>query len=167
MNKLEPCVVELKDANVGYGRFRNFSGQISEFNQNGERSFALWLDQETAEFLDEKGFNVKWPKPMENKFDEPDKRSPFLMVKVRYRYANGELKPADRAPYISLLFDGDRKEYDELTVHALDNLRLINCDVKINGYISKRFAQNSTLVCELVSLVGEVDTSNYVKTYVR
>lgn len=70
----------VEGANIGY---RQFTGEPTEFNQYGEKSFVIFLDnQEDIDFLLELGLNVKVPVPDETRDPELDRRKPFLKVKL-------------------------------------------------------------------------------------
>ena len=60
--------------------FRNFSGEPSKFNPNGDRTFNVVITPEEAERLDKQGWNVKTLPPRE----EGDSETPTLPVRVFY-----------------------------------------------------------------------------------
>ena len=71
--------------------YRNFAGAGSKFNREGDRNFAIIIeDQETANKLAELGWNVKI-KPPRDADDEPFM---FLPVKVKFN---------DRGPNVYLI----------------------------------------------------------------
>ena len=76
--------VNLEDVRIG---FRNFEGREGMYNRAGERSFAVFLDRQTAEAMAEDGWNVKFPKENDRKVDpdEPE-RDPYLQVSVGFDY---------------------------------------------------------------------------------
>lgn len=76
--KLQP--VNFEDARIG---FKNFEGREGPFNRKGDRSFAVFLDRQTAEAMAQDGWNVKFPKPIEGQVDpDADERDPYLQVTV-------------------------------------------------------------------------------------
>ena len=80
-------VVQIDDARIIY---RNFAGAPSKFNREGDRNFAVVIDdQDIAEALTEKGWNVKIKPPRE----EGDEPFMFLPVKVKFN---------DRGPKVYL-----------------------------------------------------------------
>ena len=115
-------VVQIDDARIIY---RNFAGAPSKFNREGDRNFAVVIDdQDIAEALTEKGWNVKIKPPRE----EGDEPFMFLPVKVNFN---------DRGPRVYLqnsLGGRNRVTLDEDTVGILDNVDITNVDLDIRPY---------------------------------
>ena len=115
-------VVQIDDARIIY---RNFAGAPSKFNREGDRNFAVVIDdQDIAEALTEKGWNVKIKPPRE----EGDEPFMFLPVKVKFN---------ERGPRVYLqnsLGGRNRVTLDEDTVGILDNVDIINVDLDIRPY---------------------------------
>ena len=115
-------VVQIDDARIIY---RNFAGAPSKFNREGDRNFAVVIDdQDIAEALTEKGWNVKIKPPRE----EGDEPFMFLPVKVKFN---------DRGPKVYLqnsLGGRNRVTLDEDTVGILDNVDITNVDLDIRPY---------------------------------
>ena len=115
-------VVQIDEARIIY---RNFAGAPSKFNREGDRNFAVVIeDQDIAEALTEKGWNVKI-KPPREVADEPFM---FLPVKVKFN---------ERGPRVYLqnsLGGRNRVTLDEDTVGILDNVDIINVDLDIRPY---------------------------------
>ena len=115
-------VVQIDDARIIY---RNFAGAPSKFNREGDRNFAVVIeDQDIAEVLTEKGWNVKIKPPRE----EGDEPFMFLPVKVKFN---------DRGPKVYLqnsLGGRNRVTLDEDTVGILDNVDITNVDLDIRPY---------------------------------
>lgn len=61
--------------------YRNFTGRPGPYNEEGERSFAILLDEELAKGLVDRGLNIK-PR---RKLDDDDEQMYFLPVAVSYR----------------------------------------------------------------------------------
>lgn len=61
--------------------FRNFAGRPGPYNEEGERSFAILLDEELAKSLSDGGMNIK---PLKRR-EEDDEQMYYLPVAVRYR----------------------------------------------------------------------------------
>ena len=115
-------IVQIDDARIIY---RNFAGAPSKFNREGDRNFAVVIDdQDIAEALTEKGWNVKIKPPRE----EGDEPFMFLPVKVKFN---------DRGPRVYLqnsLGGRNRVTLDEDTVGILDNVDITNVDLDIRPY---------------------------------
>ena len=115
-------VVQIDDARIIY---RNFAGAPSKFNREGDRNFAVVIeDQDIAEALTEKGWNVKIKPPRE----EGDDPFMFLPVKVKFN---------ERGPRVYLqnsLGGRNRVTLDEDTVGILDNVDITNVDLDIRPY---------------------------------
>ena len=115
-------VVQIDEARIIY---RNFAGAPSKFNREGDRNFAVVIDdQDIAEALTEKGWNVKIKPPRE----EGDEPFMFLPVKVKFN---------DRGPKVYLqnsLGGRNRVTLDEDTVGILDNVDITNVDLDIRPY---------------------------------
>ena len=115
-------VVQIDDARIIY---RNFAGAPSKFNREGDRNFAVVIeDQDIAEALTEKGWNVKIKPPRE----EGDEPFMFLPVKVKFN---------ERGPRVYLqnsLGGRNRVTLDEDTVGILDNVDITNVDLAIRPY---------------------------------
>lgn len=115
-------VVQIDEARIIY---RNFAGAPSKFNREGDRNFAVVIeDQDIAEALTKKGWNVKIKPPRE----EGDEPFMFLPVKVKFN---------ERGPRVYLqnsLGGRNRVTLDEDTVGILDNVDITNVDLDIRPY---------------------------------
>ena len=102
--------------------FRNFRGEASKYNNEGNRNFALVIpDEDIAEELTKRGWNVKIKPPR----DEDDDPFMYLPVKVKFN---------DRGPRIYLITGDRRNELDEESVGILDNVDIISVDLDIRPY---------------------------------
>lgn len=61
--------------------FKNFRGEEGAYNRKGDRNFVIFLDNDMATKLSEQGWNIKFPKPLEEPDDE-DTRNPYLQVSI-------------------------------------------------------------------------------------
>lgn len=74
--------LNLESVRIG---FRNFEGREGPYNKAGERSFAVFLDRETAEQLASEGWNVKFPKEPQGRVDPDEElRDPYIQVSVSF-----------------------------------------------------------------------------------
>jgi hypothetical protein len=70
--------INIANARIG---FRNFSGKEGQYNPQGNRNFAVFLDDiDQARELEAEGWNIRWLKPR----DEDEEEQPMLNVKVAF-----------------------------------------------------------------------------------
>lgn len=113
-------VLQMDDARIVY---RNFAGEGSKFNREGDRNFAVIIEtQEIANELIDRGWNVKIKPPR----DEDDTPFMFLPVKVKFN---------DRGPTVYLKSgNADPVRLDEESVGCLDEIDIISVDADIRAY---------------------------------
>ena len=112
-------ILQIDDARIIY---RNFSGEGSKFNREGDRNFSLIIDDPAvADELVAQGWNVKIREPRE----EGD--NPFIHLPVKVKFN-------DRGPRIYLITGDRRNELDEESVGILDNIDIISVDLDIRPY---------------------------------
>lgn len=87
--------------------FRNFAGKEGRYNQEGDRNFAVLLDEKKAEEMFEAGWNVKALKARE----EGDPEQPYLQVSVSYKR---------RPPTIVMLTTRGRTTLPEDMIEIID-----------------------------------------------
>lgn len=105
--------------------FKNFSGRPSQFNEEGERNFAILLDEGTAEAMAADGWNVKTLKPRDDA-DEGEPNQPFLPIKVEYRKGT--------PPRVVQITERGRLNLSEGEVMVLDWVDIKNCDIMFRPY---------------------------------
>lgn len=99
--------------------YRNFRGEQSQFNHEGDRNFCVFIDNpDQANLLSEEGWNVKIRKARDE-----DVVSHYIKVNVSYRF---------RAPRIFLHAGNTVTEITEETVALLDDADILACDLTIN-----------------------------------
>lgn len=118
--------------------FRNFSGNVSQYNRTGARTFACELPVEFAGQLASDGVNVKYSKDADG---FPDHERPFISVKVRY-----DIKP----PKIFLVEGNTKTLLSEDTVGVLDSADIVRADLVITPVY--------------YDVNGNTGFSNYLKT---
>lgn len=113
-------ILQIDNARIVY---RNFTGEGSKFNREGDRNFAVIIeDEETANELVERGWNVKIKPPR----DEDDAPFMFLPVKIKFN---------DRGPTAYLKSgNADPVKLNEETISCLDEIDIMNVDIDIRAY---------------------------------
>lgn len=112
-------IVQIDDARIIY---RNFSGAPSKFNREGDRNFALVIDDEDiCDALVNDGWNVKIKPPRE----EGDNPFMFLPIKIKFN---------DRGPSVYLKTGRNVNKLDEETVSILDNVDILSVDLDVRPY---------------------------------
>lgn len=102
--------------------YRNFSGLPSKFNREGDRNFAMVIDDEKiADELAKDGWNVKIKPPR----DEDDSPFMYLPVKVKFN---------DRGPAVYLKSGRVTNKLDEESVECLDHVDILDVDLDIRPY---------------------------------
>lgn len=112
-------ILQIDDAKI---IFKNFSGAPSKFNREGDRNFALVIDDEelAAELVD-LGWNVKVKPPRE----EGDNPFMYLNVKVKFN---------DYGPTVYLKTGSAMNKLDEESVETLDHVNILGVDLDIRPY---------------------------------
>lgn len=103
--------------------FRNFSGKEGQYNREGDRNFAVLIDETVATAMTEDGWNIKWLKPR----GEEEEQAPqaYLPVSVNFK---------GRPPRIVLITSRGRTNIDEDSVEMLDWVDIINVDLIVRPY---------------------------------
>lgn len=103
-------------------RFRNFAGRPDEYTREGDRSFALVIeDEELANKLREDGWNVKMRLPKE------EGAEPWYYLKVKVNFDG-------IPPKIVEVTSRNRVALNEDTVGILDTAELKSVDVEVSPY---------------------------------
>lgn len=112
-------IVQIDDARIC---FRNFSGRPDKYNREGDRNFALVIeDQEVADAFIEQGWNVKIRPPRE------DGEDPFMYLAVKIKFN-------DRGPNVYLKTGRATNRLDEESIDCLDNVDILGVDLDIRPY---------------------------------
>lgn len=101
--------------------FRNFAGKEGQYNREGDRNFAVILDNQVAEQLLADGWNVKYLKARE----EDDVPTPYIQVSVGYK---------GRPPRIVMITSRKRQEIGEDLVEMLDWVDIKQVDLIFRPY---------------------------------
>lgn len=103
--------------------FRNFAGKEQQYNREGDRNFAVLLDDNIAEQMLADGWNVKYMKPRED--DEDETQQAYLQVSVGYK---------GRPPKIVMITSRGRTNIGEDEVETLDWVDILNADLIVRPY---------------------------------
>ncbi len=101
--------------------FRNFKGAEGQYNREGDRNFAVLLDEDVAAQMAKDGWNVKWLKARE----EGDVEQPYLTVAVNFK---------GRPPRVVMITSRGRTNLGEDEVEILDWADLRNVDLIVRPY---------------------------------
>lgn len=104
--------------------FRNFQGKESQYNREGDRNFAVLIDDKTAEDMAADGWNVKWLKQRED-VEEDEAPQAYLQVSVNFK---------GRPPRVVMITSRGRTNLDEESVATLDWVDLTNVDLIVRPY---------------------------------
>lgn len=101
--------------------FKNFSGEGSKFNREGNKNFCVVLDHETARDLEADGWNIKYLRPRE----EGEESTPYLQVTVAY----GNIPPK-----VIMIAGRNKTPLDSVAIGTLDYAEIRNVDLIIRPY---------------------------------
>lgn len=112
-------ILQIDDARIVY---RNFAGEASAYNREGDRNFAVVIEtEEQAEALKAEGWNVKF-KPSRS---DPDDIFRYLPVKIKFN---------DRGPIIYMVMGDQEVRLTEENVKNLDKADIARVDMDIRPY---------------------------------
>lgn len=137
-------ILQIDNAKIVY---RNFTGEGSKFNREGDRNFAVIIeDEDMADELVKAGWNVKIKPPR----DEDDSPFMFLPVKVKFN---------DRGPIVYLKSgNADPVKLDEDSVKILDEIDILSVDMDIRPYNWEvNGKEGRTAYLQSIFVVQEVD----------
>lgn len=104
--------------------FRNFSGNATQYNQEGNRNFCLLLDPPSAKMMGELGWPVKQLKVNEE-YDNGEAPQDFIRVKVSYR---------GRPPRVVLVTKRGKTALEEQDIDVLDMADVQYVEATLNPY---------------------------------
>lgn len=103
--------------------FRNFAGKEGQYNREGDRNFAVLLDEKIAQDMAEDGWNVKMLQPRSE--DEGEEPQAYLPVSVNFK---------GRPPRIVLITSRGRSNLGEDQIEMLDWADILNVDLIVRPY---------------------------------
>lgn len=112
-------ILQVNDARIIY---RNFRGEGSKYNREGDRNFAMIIpNQELADELIAHGWNVKIKAPREEGED------PFMYLPIKVKFN-------DRGPHIYLMTGDRTNRLEEDMVSMLDDIDICSVNLDIRPY---------------------------------
>lgn len=143
-------ILEIDDARIC---FRNFRGEGSLYNNEGDRNFSLVIpDEEIAEALmnDKNEFGVGWNVKIRAPREEGEAPFMHLPVKVKYTERSG--------PRVYLISGKNRVELNEDTIGMLDDIDIKSVDMNIRPYDGEgRFGPFRSAYLQSIYIVQNVD----------
>lgn len=107
--------------------FRNFAGREGQYNREGDRNFAVVIeDKALIKSMEEEGWNIKYLNPR----DEEDEPTAYLQVSVNY----GGKFPPKVVMITERLGKRIRTDLDESSVESLDWVDISSADMTLNPY---------------------------------
>lgn len=163
----QPRSVTFQDARI---IFRNFAGKEGQYNREGDRNFALILeDRAVADAMLNDGWNVKFLKARE----EGDEPQPYIQVSVSYK---------NRPPRVVMITSRGRTDIPEDMLEILDWVDISNVDLILNPYAWGPIQGKSGIKAYLKSIyitiqedelekkyadIQEIDSSKSVMSYTK
>lgn len=122
MSKFVEDPIRLEDVYIPNGRWRNFSGVVTEVNKTGDRKFNIFLPPDLAEMMKDIGWYVKYKEP----YRDGDDGTWFIEVTVSWKR---------NPPVIELITsDGASVYLNESNVDILDSTDIEHATVELNPY---------------------------------
>lgn len=101
--------------------FRNFAGREGKYNREGDRNFAVLLDEDVAEKLSKDGWNVKWLAARE----EGDEDQAYMSVSVGFK---------GRPPKLCMITSKGRTFLGEEECEVFDWVDIKTVDLLVRPY---------------------------------
>lgn len=112
-------ILQIDDARIVY---RNFAGEGSKFNREGDRNFAVVIDTRAhADELVDRGWNIRVKPPRE------DGDEPFMYLPVKIKFN-------DRGPNVYLKTGSRVNRLDNESIGCIDNLDILGVNLDIRPY---------------------------------
>lgn len=146
--------LNIENANILPGGWRNFAGRETEINRDGKRTFCVVIPEDMVEVLTADGWNVK-----ERRYeDEPENTFHFLTVNVSYR--------GYYPPEIAIFANGVRTDLDQDTVGQIDRMRIKKASLSINPSrwdVNGKTGISAYLDCLYIAIDEEAWKSNFAE----
>jgi len=118
-------ILEINDARIIY---RNFEGRGDKYNREGDRNFALLIQDEDIKdqlINDANQYGVSWNVKIKPPREDGDMPFMYLPVKVKF---------TDRGPNCYLQSGSNMTRLTEETVSCLDDIEIQSVDLDIRPY---------------------------------
>ena len=144
-------ILQIDDARIIY---RNFAGAGSKFNREGDRNFAVIVeDQEMADALIDAGWNVRIKPPRD------EEESPFMYLPVKIKFN-------DFGPIVYLKTGDAMNKLDEESVACLDNVDILGVDLDIRPFDWEVNGKTGrTAYLQSICVIQEID--RFAERYMR
>lgn len=103
--------------------FRNFAGKEGMYNREGDRNFAVLIDDKTAAAMEADGWNIKFLKPRDD--EEGALPQAYLQVSVNFK---------GRPPRVVMITSRGRTTLHEDEVEVLDWADIQTTDLIVRPY---------------------------------
>lgn len=142
--------LNLENAIILPGRFRNFSGTPGQYNREGERSFCVQIDDpKIAQQLLNDGWNVRTLQPR----NPDDEVTYFLRVHIGYKF---------RPPVTYMVTNKKKTELFEDTIKCLDRMEIRCADLTIHPRV---WNDDGDIKAWLVEMYANVESSRFANKY--
>lgn len=101
--------------------FRNFSGKEGQYNREGDRNFAVILDEATAKVMEKDGWNIRYLASRE----EGEEDTPYIQIAVSFK---------NRPPRVTMITSTSRTTLNEEDIAVLDWADIRTCDLMARAY---------------------------------
>jgi len=136
--------------------FKNFAGKESQYNREGDRNFAVKLDETVATQMADDGWNVKFLNPRES--DEETEGGPQAYLPVSLSFKG-------RPPNVVLITSRGRTHLGEGDVEMLDWADIVNVDLIVNPYAWGPINGKSGIKAYLKSIYVTIDEDPLERKY--
>ena len=147
-------VIRFENVNGRAIMYRNFTGKAGTYNNEGERSFCLSVDEETAAELRADGFNVR--ERSRTNDDGETTTLLYLPIKVNMN--------SRRPPQINQVTKNGVTTLDEDTISNLDWAEIINASISISAY-NWTYGNKSGVSAYLQELLVEIEDESFLSKY--
>lgn len=149
-NKTKTQLLQIDDARIC---FKNFSGEGSMYNAEGNRNFSVIIpNEEIAEALknDKNEYGVGWNVKIKAPNEEGE--MPFMHLKVNVKYTEKS------APKVYLISGKNRIELTKETIGMLDDMDIKSVDLDIRPYDDEgRFGPFRSAYLQAIFVVQNID----------